>query len=80
MQLPMNLEVSAMCGRVIVGDCVVMTHEESQAEERGSIVRIKAFSIEVEWEDGTFERLVDIPLCFKGCEPTPDEIEEQVEH
>ena len=35
----MNLEVSAMCGRVIVGDCVVMTHEESQ--QKGSIVRIK---------------------------------------
>jgi len=37
MQLPMNLEVSAMCGKVIVGDCVVMTHEESQAEERGGV-------------------------------------------
>jgi len=33
MNLPMNIEVSALCGRVIVGDCIVMTHEESQAEE-----------------------------------------------
>ena len=30
--LPMNLEVSAMCGRVIVGDCLVMTHKEWSSE------------------------------------------------
>tara|TARA_R100000742_G_C4279058_1_gene102782 strand:- start:3575 stop:3838 length:264 start_codon:yes stop_codon:yes gene_type:complete len=34
-QLPMNLEVSALCGKVIVGDCVVMTQKESMEEERG---------------------------------------------
>ena len=33
MNLPMNIEVSALCGRVIVGDCVVMTHTESRKEE-----------------------------------------------
>jgi len=26
--LPLNLKVSGMCGQVIVGDCLVMTHRE----------------------------------------------------
>ena len=44
-------------------------------------MRIKAYSIEVEWEDGTKERLVDIPLYVsRVVNQHLDEIEEQVEH
>ena len=44
-------------------------------------MRIKAYSIEVEWEDGTFERLVDIPLnVARVVNQHLDEIEERVEH
>ena len=35
MNLPLNLEVSALCGKAIVGDCVVQTKKESREEEEG---------------------------------------------
>ena len=30
--LPLNIEVSALCGRVLVGDALVMTHQEWASE------------------------------------------------
>jgi len=42
-------------------------------------MNIKAYSIEIEWEDGTTERLVDIPLSVsRVVNKHLDEIEEQI--